>query len=106
MGMKPGHPSPEMPIIQAENIDEEWLKLCAVGIVKEHTELGSIQAAMNTGATSQIWLRLKEPIAKSWLASFNVNHQWKMITKQSAAQGQHTAIGPKLPPTATKEANL
>ncbi|KAL6997933.1 hypothetical protein U1Q18_008057, partial [Sarracenia purpurea var. burkii] len=43
---KPRPPTFELPTIEAENIHKEWLKLCAVGIVKEHTELGSIQAAM------------------------------------------------------------
>ncbi|KAL6966420.1 hypothetical protein U1Q18_032199, partial [Sarracenia purpurea var. burkii] len=45
-GMMPCPPTPEMYVIEAENIDEEWLKLCDVGIVEEHTKLCSIQAAM------------------------------------------------------------
>ncbi|KAL6981428.1 hypothetical protein U1Q18_023057 [Sarracenia purpurea var. burkii] len=52
-------PTPEQTVIDAEDIDEDWLKLCVVGIVKEYTELCSIQTAMDPYGV-RLWKSTKQ----------------------------------------------
>ncbi|KAL6966294.1 hypothetical protein U1Q18_032075 [Sarracenia purpurea var. burkii] len=47
----------ELPVIEAKNIDEEWLKPCIVGIIKQHTKMRSIQVAMASDGVHDIKIK-------------------------------------------------
>ncbi|KAL6995276.1 hypothetical protein U1Q18_005412, partial [Sarracenia purpurea var. burkii] len=46
--MEPKVLEKEEPVVVAREVDEDWLKSCVVGIVKEQIEVDSIQQAMES----------------------------------------------------------
>ncbi|KAL6986174.1 hypothetical protein U1Q18_019542 [Sarracenia purpurea var. burkii] len=54
---KPGDPHNTLPLVVVEEVDDVWLKACAVGIIKENTKVDDIQEAITANGGYEITIK-------------------------------------------------